>query len=132
MHLYREGVRPDDLEHLALFAGEKEGVLYDFEQSLKTMGPLQLKINLYAISWWAKRTDKALDKAFHRAGDKLNIGSDPRGVIAASKLQELESADSDVREYVDLHSKWETLQRMLADIHEALKEKPVTGESLAP
>ena len=129
MYLYREGVRSRDLEQLAEESGEKQGRKFDLERQLKESsemgvnGLVALKIHLAIAKWQERRTLRKLEIAEQKAGSKIDLLGDPRGVVVAETLQRLEmSGDEDVARYVRLFEESQLRHHMVEATESALRE----------
>jgi hypothetical protein len=132
MYLCQEGVHTDDLEYLAEVAGEAEGDLYDFEQTLKKTNRLTLRAFSTGLRWWEERNWKALERAQAKQGNKINIMGDERGPIVAEKLRKLEMYDDpDELMQNNLYLKLDRLFVMREKVRDALKGSGDSNEKVA-
>jgi hypothetical protein len=129
MYLCQEGVHADDLEYLAEVAGETEGDLHDFEQTLKKTNPLMLRAFAAGLRWWEERTWKTLEHAQAKHGNKINIMGDQRGVVVSDTLRKLEvNDDPEALAQNKLYLKLDRLFLMREKVRQALNSKH-SGES---
>jgi len=90
MELYREGVRPRDLEALGEQMAEMHGAQYDFAKEVQGSSGLSLRIMIA----WLKLEQHLAQKTFNKAIAQVDFGADEqRSYIVTHLLNQLEAGD---------------------------------------